>query len=129
LNEQAIDDWTNSFTFQALTTSNLHEICGIETDTNSIDSHVECSPIRQNVDENDLSNIVKKLRPEKLFNMVNDECRKILSGLVIHEDIISNVTSLHERGEKALSSFINERLIDKTIPIDSPLKRMPILST
>lgn len=66
---------------------------------NSIDSHAECSPYRQTSDDYDLSIIVKKLRQENLFTMVNTECRKIQSGLIIHDDIISNIISLYERGQ------------------------------
>jgi hypothetical protein len=100
----------------------------VETGDNSIDSHVECSPNRQMSDDYDLSVIVKKLRQENLFTMINTECRKIQSGLVFHDDIISNITSLYERGEKALTTFINERLISKVVPVDAPLKAMLFLS-
>ncbi|CAF3387507.1 unnamed protein product [Rotaria sp. Silwood2] len=48
-------------------------------------------------------------------------------GLVIHDDVISNITSLYERGEKALITFIDERLITKVVPFDAPLKAMPLL--
>ncbi|CAF1624401.1 unnamed protein product, partial [Adineta ricciae] len=109
LNEEAIQNWTDSFAFRALASSTLHETCGIETDTNSIDSHVECSPNRKALDDGDLSMIIKKCR------------------LVFHDDIIMNITSFYERGHDVFITFINERLITKTIPVDAPLKAMPLL--
>jgi len=66
----------DSFAFRALTTSNLHEICGVETDNNFTDSHVECSLNRQISDDYDLSTIVKKLRQENLFTIINAEVVK-----------------------------------------------------
>ncbi|CAF4125635.1 unnamed protein product, partial [Rotaria sordida] len=122
-NEETINNWTSSFAFRALAASTLHEICSIETDDNSIDAHVECSPNRLLLDDNDLSIIIRKLRSENLFTMVHVECRRLQSGLVIHNDIISNITSLHERGEQALSLFTRERLIEQQVPVDAPLKK------
>ncbi|CAF4064432.1 unnamed protein product [Rotaria sp. Silwood2] len=127
LNEEAINTWTDSFAFRALITSNLHEICGLETDDNSMEAHVECLQNRKISDDGDLSMIVKKLRKENIFTMVNVKCHKLQSGLIIHDDIISSITSLYERGEKALNTFIYERLITKVVPVDIPLKAMPLL--
>ena len=126
--QQAIDNWANSFAFRALLSNNLHELCGIKTSHNSIDSHIECSPNRQAIDQEDLSIILKKLRYENLFTNTNLSCQKILSGLNIHDNIINSVTILHERGQAALCTYINERLIRRTVPIDSPLKTIHILS-
>ncbi|CAF3634152.1 unnamed protein product [Rotaria sp. Silwood1] len=125
--EEAINNWTNSFAFHALAASTLHEIYSIETDNNFMDAHVECSPNRQLLDDNDLSIIIKKLRPENLFTMAHVECGRIQSDLVIHDDIISNITSLHEFGEQALSLFIHERIIQQQVPVDALLKTITFL--
>ncbi|CAF3347405.1 unnamed protein product [Rotaria sp. Silwood2] len=126
-NETSINNWTKSFAFSALVASSLHEICGIENNDNTMDAHMECSPNRQLSDNDDLSKIMKKLRHENIFNTVNVKCLKLQSGLVIHHDIISNITSLPERGKAALTNFINERLISKAVPVDFPLKAIPLL--
>ncbi|CAF2446127.1 unnamed protein product [Rotaria sp. Silwood2] len=84
LNEAMINDWTGSFAFRALAALTLHEICSVKTGDNSIDSHVECSLNRQILDDDDLSMIVKKLSQENPFSMINVECRKVQSGLIIH---------------------------------------------
>ncbi|CAF3390230.1 unnamed protein product, partial [Rotaria sp. Silwood2] len=125
--EQSISNWTHSFAFRSLLSSTLHEICGIETHRNSIDSHIECSPNRKAVDDQDLSIIVKLLRNENIFTSTNKKCHKILSGLIIHDDIIENITSSYERGEQYLSIYINERLVHKKVPIDAPLRTIPSL--
>ncbi|CAF3305789.1 unnamed protein product [Rotaria sp. Silwood2] len=125
--EQSIDTWIHSFGFRALLTSCLHEICGIETADNSIDSHIECTANRKAIDDTDLSMLVEKLRGENLFTQTNSKCHKIHSSLVIHDDIVKNITSLYQRGVDALSAYINERLVLKTIPVDSPLKAMHLL--
>ncbi|CAF3938297.1 unnamed protein product [Rotaria sp. Silwood1] len=125
--EQSISNWTHSFAFRSLLSSTLHEICGVETHRNSIDSHIECSPNRKAVDEQDLSIIVKSLRNENIFTSTNKKCHKILSGLIIHDDIIENITSSYERGEQYLSIYINERLVHKKVPIDAPLRTTPSL--
>ena len=69
-----------------------------------------------------------KLRNENIFAKRILQCRKILSGLLIHDEIIENITSLRTRGEQALLTYIFERLIHKTTPIDAPLKAMYLLS-
>ena len=69
-----------------------------------------------------------KLRNENIFTKRILQCRKILSGLLIHDEISENITSLHTRGEQALLAYIFERLIHKTTPIDALLKPMYLLS-
>jgi len=128
--EKTINQWVDSFAFRALASSVMHELCELETDRNSLDSHAECTPHRQEVDENDLITIMKNLRVEELFTSKNTHCRKLRSGMLFHEDIIENVCTLNERGSEALTKYIDERLIDKIgkIDIDAPLKAMPRLS-
>jgi hypothetical protein len=116
--------------FCALASTVMHELCEIETDGNSIDSHAECTPQRQGFDQEDLTLIIRNLRSEDLFNMKNDRCRKLRSGMIFHEDIINSVCALHERGTDALEKYITERLTSTTkkVEIDAPLKAMPRLS-
>ncbi|CAF1649170.1 unnamed protein product, partial [Didymodactylos carnosus] len=63
---QLIDIWSKSFAFRSLLASIVSELAGYETSSNSIDSHVECSPTRAQSDEEDLSLILSKLKYEKL---------------------------------------------------------------
>lgn len=128
--EHAIDRWTHSFSFRALASTTMHEICQLQTAGNSIDSHAECGPQRQYLDHQDLSLIVRNLRGEDLFNMKNGHCRKLRSGMILHTDIVQDICTLHERGSEALIKYIDERLVDRIgkIDIDAPLKAMPRLS-
>ena len=123
-------EWVNSFAFRALASTVIHELCEIENDGNSIDSHAECGPARQDIDQNDLTMIMRNLRSEDLFNMKNSQCRKLRSGMIFHADIINSICTLHQRGTEALEKYIAERLTDgpKRIEIDTPLKAMPRLS-
>ena len=128
--DRTIDTWVNSFAFRALASTVMHEICQLETAGNSIDSHAECSPHRQELDENDLVTIVRSLRGEDLFDTKNLHCCKLRSGLIFHQDITESVCSLHERGSEALMKYIDDRLVNKVnkTPIDAPLKAMLRLS-
>ena len=128
--DKTIDTWVNSFAFRALASTVMHEICQLETAGNSIDSHAECSPHRQELDENDLATIVRSLRGEELFGTKNLYCCKLRSGMIFHPDINESVCSLHKRGSEALIKYIDDRLVDKAnkTPIDAPLKAMPRLS-
>ena len=92
--------------------------------------HVECSPERQALDQEDLDTIIRKLRAEDLFTMKNSYCRKFGSGLILHKDIVDNTCTLYDRGLKALLNFIDERLISQPpkVEIDVPLKNMPLIS-
>ncbi|CAF0971868.1 unnamed protein product [Didymodactylos carnosus] len=63
-NMHLIDKWTQSFAFRSLLSNITSEICGYETESNNIDSHLGCSPNRIVVDQNDLLLILSKLKPE-----------------------------------------------------------------
>ncbi|CAF1280596.1 unnamed protein product [Didymodactylos carnosus] len=122
--ESTIDNWINSFSYRALLTSVLHEICGLETTNNNLNSHLECTPTRQAIDETDLAILLKVLKSEHLFSPSSSHARKLLSGKIIHEDIILNICTSFDRGQEALSTYIKERLIDKTVRFEEPLKAM-----
>ncbi|CAF1502004.1 unnamed protein product, partial [Rotaria sordida] len=77
--EETIDVWINSYTYRAVLTGILHDICDIETDNNNIDSHIECTPTRQTVDEQDLTKIINKPRQENIFSPTNIQFRKLMS--------------------------------------------------
>ncbi|CAF1154261.1 unnamed protein product, partial [Didymodactylos carnosus] len=117
-----IDEWANSFAYRALLTTATHELCQLETTNNSIDSHVECSPKRQAVDDDDLTMILSKLKDEKLFSAESQHCRKMLSGKIIHNDISDNICSSFERGLEALKIYIEQRLLLRIVAVDEPLK-------
>ncbi|CAF4421756.1 unnamed protein product [Rotaria sp. Silwood2] len=51
----------------------------------------------------------------------------MLSGKIIHDDIINNITSCFTRGQQAMLAYIKDRLIDKTLDVEEPLKAMYIL--
>lgn len=128
--EETINQWINSFSFRALASTVMHEICQMETEENSIDSHVECSPQRQDLDHRDLNLIIKSLENEDLFSMKNSQCRKLRSGMLIHMDIVDSICTLYDRGAEALIKYIDERLLNKVgqVNIDAPLTTMHRLS-
>ncbi|CAF1392249.1 unnamed protein product, partial [Didymodactylos carnosus] len=123
-NSHLIEIWVQSYAFRSLLSSITHEIAGLETTTNTIDSHVECSPNRLFNDNNDLSTIIDKLKGEKIFSTDNERCRKLLSGKIIHDDIINHICSSFDRGSAAMKTFIQERCIDRTIEPDARLPAM-----
>ncbi|CAF1171695.1 unnamed protein product, partial [Didymodactylos carnosus] len=113
--QELIDVWTNSFTYRSLMTGVTHEIAGLETANNTIDSHAECTPRRLEVDDEDLTTIICKLTEENLFTCENEHCRKLLSGKIIHDDIIDNICTSYERGLEALKTYIQERFVMKLV--------------
>ncbi|CAF1502366.1 unnamed protein product [Adineta steineri] len=119
--DDTIDVWANSFAYRAVLTSVLHEICDIETEHNSIDCHIECTPQRQEKDNHELNVLLMKLKQEDIFSSAN-QFRKLLSGKIIHDDIIFNITSCFTRGEQAMMTFIMDRLVNKTVNYEEPLK-------
>ncbi|CAF1309847.1 unnamed protein product, partial [Didymodactylos carnosus] len=116
--EQSIDTWTKSFAFRALLSTVTCEIASLETSKNEIASHLECQPNRSAIDNKDLTTIISKLRPEKLFESENQHCRKLLSGKIIHEDIVDNICSSFEKGLDALKTYTQERLVTKSVALD-----------
>ncbi|CAF3952846.1 unnamed protein product [Rotaria sp. Silwood1] len=125
--DETIDIWTNSYSFRATLTSILHEICAIETEENSVDSHIECTATRQAIDNHDLNLLLIKLKQEDIFSSNNPQFRKLLSGKIVHDDIINNITSSFVRGQEAMSMYIKDRLINKTVNVEEPLKAMYLL--
>ncbi|CAF1391579.1 unnamed protein product [Rotaria sordida] len=99
----------------------------IETHANSLDSHIESTPERQMKDNKDLRIILMKLKQEEIFSSNAPQFRKLFSGKIIHDDIINNITNSFARGEEAMRSYIVDRLINKTIKIDEPLKAIMFL--
>jgi hypothetical protein len=126
-NPESIDVWCKSFAFRSMLSSIANDIAGIERTNNAIDAHIECSPARMMQDDKDLSIIIKALYEENLFKEDNFHVRKIMNGRVIHETIIQNVVSMHERGLQRMQSFVQERYIDRSVSIADRLSAMPRL--
>ena len=68
-----------------------------------------------------------KLKQEDIFSSAN-QFRKLLSGKIIHADIIDNITTCFVRGEQGMITFIMDRLVNKTVKYEEPLKALPRLS-
>ena len=126
--DEAIDIWTNSYAFRATLTSILHEICAIETEENSVDSHIECTASRQEKDNHDLNVLLIKLKQEQILSSNSPQFRKLLCGKIVHDDIINNITSSFVRGQEAMLMYIKDRLINETVSVEEPLKAMYLLS-
>ncbi|CAF2191690.1 unnamed protein product [Rotaria magnacalcarata] len=124
---ESIDVWAKSFSFRAMLSSICHEICKIETNSNSVDSHNECGSSRQVYDNYELQQMLIKLKQEDIFGVHTVQFRKLLSGKIIHHDIIENITTSFIRGEEAMLNYIEDRLVKKNIDISTTLKGMRFL--
>lgn len=124
----AIDIWCNSFGYRADLSRTLHEICGMSSNVDTLDAHLECSPNQQATDSEDLSIILTKLKKEQIFDVSVQQCRKLSSGRVIHDEIIDDICDLTRRGHLELIKFTENRLIHNREGIDDTIKKMPRLS-
>jgi hypothetical protein len=86
-----IDIWSNSFTFRCLLSSVTRELAGVESASNSVEAHIECSSGRMQADQVDLQIILDKLDDEKLFSLDTNKVTQILTGKIIHQDIIESI--------------------------------------
>ena len=96
----------------------------IERTNNTIDAHVECSISRITQDTRDLSIVIKALQEEHIFEPNNVHIRKIMNGMIIHEKIIESIVTMHTRGSQCMSSFIQERYIDRSVNLADRLLAM-----
>ncbi|CAF2748651.1 unnamed protein product [Rotaria sp. Silwood2] len=104
-----------------------HEICKIETNSNSVDSHNECGSSRQACDNYELQQMLIKIKQEDIFGVHTVQFRKLLSGKIIHHDIIENISTSFIRGQEAMLNYIEDRLVKKNIDISTTLKGMRFL--
>ena len=124
----AIDIWCNSFGYRAELSRALHEICGMPSNADTLDAHLECSPNQQAIDSEDLSIIVAKLRKEQIFDKAVQQCRKLSSGRVIHDEIVDDICDLFRRGQLELIKLTDNRLVGNFEGVDDTIKKMPRLS-
>ena len=101
--------------------------CDVETEHNNVDCHIECIPSRQVKDNHELNILLMKLKQEEIFSSTN-QFQKLLSGKIIHDNIIDNITTCFVRGEEAMVTFILHRLINKTVKYEESLMAIPLLS-
>lgn len=126
--DETIDVWTNSFAYRSILTSILHEVCEIETEHSTSEYHIECTPSRQKEDNQELMVLLLKLKQGEVLSSNTSQFRKLSSGKIVHDDIINNIATLFVRGEEAMSTYIKDRLINKTVKVEDPLKAMYFLS-
>lgn len=86
-----IDIWSNSFTFRSLLSSITCELAGVESMSNSMEGHIECSPSRMQADHVDLQIMLDKLADEKLFTLDTNNVTQLFTGKIIHPDIIESI--------------------------------------
>ena len=86
-----IDVWSNSFTFRSLLSSITCELAGVESISNSIEGHIECSSTRMQADHADLQIMLDKLADEKLFTLSTNNVTQLFTGKIIHPDIIDSI--------------------------------------
>ncbi|CAF4614665.1 unnamed protein product, partial [Didymodactylos carnosus] len=113
--------------FRTMMHSIINEIADIETRTNSIDAHIECQQSRMELDNHDLKLLLMKLKDEGVFSLGKNVVTELFTGKIIHNDIIDSICSGYNRGEEELKIFIQQRLIDKSVHIDSKMKRTKTL--
>ncbi|CAF0981876.1 unnamed protein product [Didymodactylos carnosus] len=80
--EKTTERWTQSFSFPSLLCSITHDLAGLETERNTIDSHLEISLNRLKVDYDDIQIILSKLKLENLFviDAQNRNMRVLFTG-------------------------------------------------
>ncbi|CAF1163555.1 unnamed protein product [Didymodactylos carnosus] len=115
--KQLIDRWCQAFSFRAILSSVVAEIVSLETGLNSLDTHIECTPTRIEIDNKDLSLCIAKLKSENLFSCEQKSLPKLFTGKIIHNDIVLNICNSYERGYELLKKYIVERLINKTVNV------------
>ncbi|CAF4496881.1 unnamed protein product, partial [Didymodactylos carnosus] len=120
-NNHLIEKWCHTFPFRSLLSSVTSEISGYETTTNTIDSHIECSPNRLVVDNSDLQLLLSKLKLESLFTNNDKQLRTLFTGKIIHIDIVENVCSTYDRGFAIMKTYIEERLLKSNIKIEQKI--------
>ena len=84
----------------------FHEICQIETEKNSVESHIACTDTRQQYDNQELHTLLTKLKKEEIFSPNIIQFRKLLSGKIVHNDIIENISTSFVCGQKAMLNYI-----------------------
>ena len=110
------------FGYRADLSRALHEICGMSSHADMLDAHLECSPNQQAIDSEDLSIILTKLREEQIFNASVQQCRKLSSCRVIHNEIVHDICDLFRRGKPELIKLTANRLIRNVEGIDDTIK-------
>ncbi|CAF4510634.1 unnamed protein product, partial [Didymodactylos carnosus] len=113
--------------YRTLIYSVIREIADIETNSNALDGHVECSPSRLQIDRQDLNILISKLKHENVLSSQSQQMTDLFTGKIVHNDIIDSICSSFSRGELELKKFVQERLIDKSVHIDSKMTRMKTL--
>ncbi|CAF5026765.1 unnamed protein product, partial [Rotaria sp. Silwood1] len=76
-----IDIWSKSYTFRSLLSTITSELAGVESNFNSIESHIECSSSRMLADHVDLQIILDKLVEEKLFSLDTNNVTQLFTGI------------------------------------------------
>lgn len=66
----------------------MNELADIESNYNSIDSHIECSTTLMLTDNNDLQIYLNKFSEEKLFSLDTRTVTQFFTGKILHQDII-----------------------------------------
>ncbi|CAF4865364.1 unnamed protein product [Rotaria sp. Silwood1] len=124
---ESIDIWSKSYTFRSLLSTVASELAGIESNINSMESHVECSQTRMESDHVDLQIILDRLIDEKLFSLDTNDVTQIFTGKVIHSDIIESNCVSRIIGAEKLKEFIHERLVNCSTPLSATLNASSLL--
>ncbi|CAF4252684.1 unnamed protein product, partial [Rotaria sp. Silwood2] len=122
-----IDIWSNSFAYRSLLSTITSELAAVESSSNSVESHIECSPTRMQADHIDLQIILDKLIEEKMFSCNTSNVTQIFTGKIIHPDIIESNCQSRKIGAEALEVFIRERLVGCSVPVNKPLHASSLL--
>ncbi|CAM4964899.1 unnamed protein product [Rotaria socialis] len=100
-----IDVWSESYAFRSMLSTITSELAGVESASNSIESHIECSSSRMSSDHVDLQIILNKLVDEKLFSLDTD----------------------NKLGAVALKGYIHDRLVNCTTSLSQTLHASSLL--
>ncbi|CAF4137062.1 unnamed protein product, partial [Rotaria magnacalcarata] len=122
-----IDIWSESYAFRSILSTITSELAGVESTSNSIESHIECSSSRMLSDHVDLQIILNKLVDEKLFSLDTDYVTQLFTGKIIHRDIIESNCQSRKLGAIALKGYIHDRLVNCTTSLSQTLHASSLL--
>ena len=127
-NEDAMQRWVLLYPFKNSIHEALSSYLGIQADsTSDIKYHNEWTQPRINKDEKDIQNIIKYFNACNPCND-NENCvlRNIYTGQLADESSSQCLLNIVENGEAMLSTYENERFVQKSKKLSDPIKKTSI---
>ena len=87
----------------------------METETNSIESHMECTRTKQQYGNHDFCTLLIKLKQEEIFFSNTNQFRKFLSVKIVHNEIIENIFISFVRDQNSMLNYIEDHLVTRIL--------------